>query len=340
MIISLFFIFVGLIFLFLFDKDEKNHLLAVCFILVIVAGMRPIGIDKDSALYANFLHEPLNFFSKEPSFYLISKFSGLLLFKERIFFLSYAIIGVGLKFYAIKRNESTYMMCIITYFSIYFILHEMTQIRAGVASGFFLISIRNLSKSKIKKYMLYNLIGMTFHYSAIIYIIYGLFHTKYYNRIIYALLPICGIIFYISDLSIVPFLKIIKEYLPFFIEGKIDQYLAIIKLKSNFNNQIHILNFFYTSCVVMNIIFAHVLDLSNKYEIQLSKLLSVGLFFFYFFATIPVFAFRISELFFVSLIFLIPILNSKFSPRSIVNTISLCWLSIYFFFTVSNNLKL
>src|ERR1035437_6597405 len=56
----------------------------------------------------------------------------------------------------------------IIYFSFYFFLHELTQIRAGVASAFILMSIPYIYEKNPKKFFLYAGAAAVFHFSALV----------------------------------------------------------------------------------------------------------------------------------------------------------------------------
>lgn len=78
--------------------------------------------------------------SIEPTFEIISYLTN---FNERIVFFIYAL-AVSIKFLAIRQISKFPFLSIFTYISLYFVLLEMTQIRAGVAIGIFLLSIKDI----------------------------------------------------------------------------------------------------------------------------------------------------------------------------------------------------
>lgn len=65
----------------------------------------------------------------------------------------YAILGVTLKLIAIRRYSLLPIFSIFTYISMYFILHEMTQIRAGVATAIFLFALEDIKDRNLKGYV-------------------------------------------------------------------------------------------------------------------------------------------------------------------------------------------
>lgn len=53
------------------------------------------------------------------------------------------------------------------YISFYFVLHEMTQIRAGVVSALFLLAVYYIAKKEKRKALLLIIVGSFFHYSSL-----------------------------------------------------------------------------------------------------------------------------------------------------------------------------
>ena len=83
-------------------------------------------------------------------------------------FLLFAILGVSFKLIAIKQLTELWFLSLILYLSNFFILHEMTQIRAGVASAFLLLCVKPIYDRDLKRFLLFAVLGFLFHYSAIV----------------------------------------------------------------------------------------------------------------------------------------------------------------------------
>ena len=136
-------------------------LFTVALLLIFIAGFRPIGLDRDSPdyvillNYVSLLNIPFsqaNFLDIEPAFWMLVEINRVLFSSnERTFFLIFAIIGVSLKILAINRLSSMPFLSLLAYICLYFVLHEMTQIRAGVASGIFLLAIQDIVNRNLKK---------------------------------------------------------------------------------------------------------------------------------------------------------------------------------------------
>ena len=122
-------------------KYQKPLFFLIGLVLIFVAGFREIGLDPDSVNYENTFR---NYFKNgtdemiEPSFLLISYILGLFTDNVHMLFLLYAIFGVSLKMFAFRKMSEFYFVPLLCYISFYYVLHDLTQIRAGVVSGIFL----------------------------------------------------------------------------------------------------------------------------------------------------------------------------------------------------------
>jgi len=133
-------------------KINDIYLFIIGIILILIAGLRPIGIDRDSVNYVDFLkiignHNIVfeDFLQKEPMFWIINKFNYIFFHGNiHIFFLIFAILGISLKLYAIRQLSTNILISLLSYILLFFILFDMTQIRVGVAIGIFLLSIPDI----------------------------------------------------------------------------------------------------------------------------------------------------------------------------------------------------
>jgi len=297
---------------------EKLVFWTLALVLTLIAGLRPVGFDRDSSGYAYFVLNDIrvNYASKEPLFWAIKWFNDIF-FKSNIhtFFLIFASLGIFLKFYAIKKISKFPWLSVAVYVSIYFILHEMTQIRAGVAVGIFLLSIPDILHRRYVSYIAKIVLASLFHYSALIALpLYLLSNSKKLN-ILFLLLPLLGFLFAYFDFS-KELLYFLATLLPNFISLKINGYLNL--LTTGVHTQINIFNLYHSSLYII-LCFCFYLYYERKNvnieHIFFTKALSVMLFTFYFFSPIPVFAFRLSEFLGTILILYLPNLLLGFEKR-------------------------
>ena len=159
-----------------FNVSFNNFTLAIlCVISIILASNRLWLTTTDTSVYLesfeNFTDFSLGANAFEPAFsfitYIVKAFGG----GGYVFFLIIASLGVGLKFTAIKKYSPYMFLSLLAYYAKYFLLQDMIQIRAGVAAGIFLLSLKHIKERNLKLFLLYIFIASLFHYSAFIYIL-------------------------------------------------------------------------------------------------------------------------------------------------------------------------
>lgn len=101
----------------------------------------------------------------------------------------YAVISCGLHLYGILRNSSSLLLSVLVYFGLFFVLHDMIQIRAAVVSAILLLSVRYIAERRWEIYFPLAMIAVLFHNSAIIMIPLYFIPYKRLNRYVW-----CGIL--------------------------------------------------------------------------------------------------------------------------------------------------
>lgn len=182
-------LFIITIVLALFQEHTKKYNLFIYLLLgitlILVAGFREVGIDPDSPNYEfTFLHtdESNALDGVEYSYILISKIVLFLSGDVHELFLFYAILGVGIKFYAIKKITKLLFIPIIIYIGYYYIMHECMQIRTGVLSALFLLATKEIGDGNKKRAFFYILVGTLFHYSGLLLMPFIFLKTSILNK--------------------------------------------------------------------------------------------------------------------------------------------------------------
>lgn len=145
---------------------------AICIVFILYSGFRPIGVDPDSEAYESI------FLSKsgtskmliEHSFLMIVQFIRIFSDDVHVLFLFYAVLGIGIKFYALRSLSPWYFLPLVIYFGNFYILHDYIQIRAGVSSAMLLLAIKPLTDGNRKTAFFCFLIATLFHYSSLVFI--------------------------------------------------------------------------------------------------------------------------------------------------------------------------
>lgn len=139
----------------------------LCIILILFAGFRDGSYVADYDVYKWLYEDEL--YILEPTFSAISYIVRNILCGDVVWlFFIYAMLGVGVKFLAIKRLSTLMPLSVLLYVADFFPLHEMTQMRAGVAAGIMLLAIVPLFERNMKQFFMLALIATLFHISALI----------------------------------------------------------------------------------------------------------------------------------------------------------------------------
>ena len=268
--------------------------------LILIAGLREVGIDPDSINYENtFLNydNPIGTERIEFSFLFFSKFFSHICNDVHIIFLLYAFLGVSLKFIAFKQNEKTIFLPVLVYISFYYIFHECTQIRAGVMAGFFLLAIKPIANGEKIKALSLIIIGSIFHLSGLSLFPLIFLNNKpstTYQRWKWGGLVISGYVIYFAGLSIS---LLLSANIPY-IGPKLAIYQESID-KGIFTTAAHPLGPIQIFIILLYIFIMYFYDTLKEinclFPLQI-KIFSIGLFIYPAFAFFPVIGVRISQL--------------------------------------------
>lgn len=317
MVIILFILFASLLALYVLDfKNEtvKNIItIILAIILICLAGFRAKDLDYDYYVYRDFWRTNKLLGNVEFSFYLIREFvKNTLNLGFQYLLLIYAVLGVSFKFAAIRKFAPFLWGSLLIYLSHYFLLHEFTQIRIGVATGFLLLSLYYLTNKNYIVFFIFAGFAIFFHQSTFFIILFPLL-TNSEKKITYYywLIPIGYFLYFFNTYSgfTIPIPGI---------QDKIDFYEKATK--SGFLKETKT-NVFNALFLIRILIFYILLYYSKKISPHfngfylLMKIYSLSLFSFLFLAKIPVFAFRVQELLGVVEIILIPCLILIFSDK-------------------------
>lgn len=210
--ILLFIFIVSLIFLEEYLGDYNKYAYwGLAVVMILFTAFRPLGVDPDSANYETiFMNNENN--SKlliEPSFLFLSQLTRFFTDDIHYLFLLYAILGVTIKFYALRDLSPWYFLPLVIYIGNYYVLHDFIQIRAGVASAMLLLAIKPLSEGNKKRAIVYFLIANVFHYSSLAFYPILFFSnnlSKIWKYALIAIIPVGAVLFMLrlDFLSILP----------------------------------------------------------------------------------------------------------------------------------------
>jgi hypothetical protein len=315
------------------NKLTKNSFFYFfAMLLIITAAFRGDG-DFDYNGYVTFFNREDTFII-EPTFLLITSFIKYFLGSNPLYmFVFYAIFGVSLKIVAIKQLTNFWFLSLLIYLSNFFILHEMTQIRAGIASAILLLCIKPIFERDWKRFLLLSILAFLFHYSAIVILPFWFINNKSIKLWLLVSIPFSYLIYFIG----INF--IIAVPIPG-VQEKVIMYQKLRELESIEGKTTNVFNLVFLSRVAIFYLLLFKYDLihkHNKYFPILIKIYSISLASYLVFANIPAFSSRINELTGIVEIILIPFIYYVFKPvffsRSIVVFIGFCLIMVALFYT-------
>ncbi len=242
----------------------------------------------------------------------------------------FAIIGVTVKMMAVKNllSKSDIFLALVVYCSGYFVLNEMIQIRAGVASGLMLVSLKYVYDRNLAKFIIVFGLAFLFHYSSIIILPLWFIRPFESNRKLLMLAIPFAYLCYFMNLNVTT----IGSLLPIAgVQEKFEIYSTISQfseLKPNVFNLILLAKIviFYFCLLKINL-----LQANNKYAYLLVKVYGLSIVSFIIFVDIAAISFRFRDFYGVAEIALLPLIPYIFKQRVIGKAIV---VSISFFFLI------
>jgi len=306
-------------------------------LLFLLATFRDGNAVRDYRIYVDMYsvvdsHENMGGWVVEYSFFLIAMFVKHVLIDNILFlFAIYALLGIALKFLAVRELTGLIFLSMVIYISNFYILHEFTQIRVGVSSGFMLLCINPINERNFKRFIIFTCCALFFHYSAILLFILWFFRNDRINKYIYILIIPLSFIFYFLQINII---SVLIHLIPIdYIQQRYNIYLQKQQEMNVFNPVI------LAKCVIYYVILwkSKLIEKQNKYVNLLLKFEALSLSSFILFSQIPAFSVRISQFLGIVEIILIPLVYYAFNPKilskSLVVFIGLCMLLINIFYS-------
>lgn len=297
--------------------------------IILICRVKTPGFDRDSFTYIDLINRPLeDIWFQEPTFIFLVYVNRFLFDGAyQTFFIFYAILGVGFKLFSINKMDEGRAFALVTYVLLYYALHDLTQIRVGVSSGLFLLSLFYLDGNK-KKAIVLQVAALLFHYSAIIGLVTLFFSTKKINKLFWIAIVIFAVI--VSKWMMQSFVLTIANTLPTFVSIKIINYINILNEKGIFMD-FNQYNFYYLGCVTL--FFVGILSagdfIRNPLFLVSIKTLALMIVSYYMLAPVPVIAGRISEFFGIVLIIYLPMLSYVIRPRLLMASFILIFICIH-----------
>lgn len=319
------------------DKKDSNMLSHVFFLMTSIvlfyfAGFRPIGIDNDSIAYSEAItllnHGVVTI--SEPAFLFIANIASFSDEPIRGLFLFYAAISIILKCYSIARYSISPLLSLLIYFCLFYILHDVTQIRAGASAAFFLFAYHDAVNGKKTMFILKMIMAFLFHYSAILFFPIIFFSRKHVNVKLYLFLPFIFMALVVSP-GILSILGVIFSFLPQALSERSLHYAEQIQHSQGGVGLFQLSVFLFFIFYGISLLKKNSDEISSFDNISF-KYLSLAFVFYFCLSPIPIISVRTFELMATSLIFILPSIINKIKPTIIVKFFSICWLIVLFYF--------
>lgn len=213
-----------------------------------------------------------------------------------VIFFIYAILAIPLKLIAFWKTTPYIFTALIVYVGIYYPLHDVIQIRCGVANAFLLWAMVSLAKRKYLIATGLTIVATLFHYSSLAFVpilfVGNMSIGKYWKYLLGAAIPIC-LILYIMKIGAVSFIP------SAFVEGKLDIYKEMSEV-GGWEVYIPYKQLTFLTEFVLLYIFLFYYETIEKHCIYapiLIKILVIEMVFLTMFTEIPVLGGRLHDLF-------------------------------------------
>jgi len=332
--------------LFILGNKQNGKLFKplIAIVLALVAFLHGIDNNPDRQNYLNYvsLLEDNRQPPIEPIYYLIvyilkAAFQGDSL--QAAFILIVAYVSVLIKLSLFKRYGGALAGCLAMYLSYYFMVFDIVQIRIGLAVSFLYLSWFSLLEGKVKSFYAFGFLAVISHLSCLVFVL-GPWIKNYRLRsghfltlsnlslivlTIFSLLYPSGIISAISFLADMLDVDKLVQYVIGFEEGgfttinyvRIFPYLMLL--------------FFFLGC-------SRDRWMGDRFVVFQIKTLALGIVAFLIFSPIPAFAYRISDIFLFSSIFLLGNAYKFMTRPTYLVFIALYTLPIIYYSTMMSGL--
>lgn len=301
------FIVLFLVAVHFYDRKDLIPLLLIGGFLFLFAGLRGDKVDGDFSNYIEYFelvkHRSISdsLLMVEPTFVLFTH----MLPNIRCVMLVFAFLGVLVHILAFRKVSSLPYFSLALWVSHFFFVHEMNQVRAGVAIGLVLYSLHYIVERRLYKFLLLIGIATLFHYSAVVVLPVYFLSTVKMNRIYFFLIPVSYALYMVG----IGLLEILAKLHIGIIQSKIEAYNTLqsagMYTKMNVFNPLVLIRIGLIYVFLMN--YEYLKDKNQHYIIML-KLYCLSIAFMVLFASIPAFALRFADVFGIVELALVPML--------------------------------
>lgn len=314
-------------------RSKKVFVIILAVLLILFAGTR-LDRDPDYFLYFKnfwYIEKTIDAFqsreiSMEWSVFFIPHFFDFFFTQKlevvRATFFTFALLGVSTKLFAIKRYSDYFFLSVVSYMSYLYFMMEMTTIRAGVAAGFFLLSLKALDENKNKIFFAFLAVSFLFHSSSILFLLIWILNKIRLNVKYYYFLIVISFLSAIFKINILTLLFLDRIF------PRIDTYIKAMEWMKE--DKTNIFNFRTLFAVLMAVLFSFFYKKLKdvKYFDLLFKIHMFSIILFFLLSSsAQVFSTRSFELLSVVQIILYPMIVKAFHPKFKI----FAWILVFLF---------
>lgn len=166
-----------------FNKVNFRYAIFVFFMLFIISGLRHVDIGNDSIAYSesfNDLYISNSFWDLdgrfEPGYQYLSKFIKIYVSAETPAL--FIITSFLIQFFCVwfmYHNSKKLWLSIFLFITLRYFFFSVSAVRQGLALGLCLFAYEYLKRNKIKHFFIYVFLASSFHFSALIFLVFPLF---------------------------------------------------------------------------------------------------------------------------------------------------------------------
>jgi hypothetical protein len=324
------------------DVDQKylnlckyNLIILISILLCFIAVMKPIGFDVDSLAYytalASIKNQSYDSNSFEPIFHIISYISIFLFddaFKGMLFI--FFVTSLSIKIFSIKKLSNYVFLSFFIYISFYFLLHDVIQIRAGLAASIFLLSISDIQYRKPKSYSVKIFFAVMSHYSAIMLIPFYFIKPIPISKIKYITIILVTLFLGAFSALLIELTTLLSNILPGRLGYKGLRYISLLNQGVHADmNLLNVYNLSLTSYAFFLILISHKFE--STLDHLLVKIFTLSQCTFFALSYLPVLSSRLSELVGIVLIVALTIPLKLFKNKILVFSIIVIYTSGVFY---------
>jgi hypothetical protein len=300
LLLSLFTIVVVLAFMedYMLSWQKILVLVTLGIAMICIATFKPMT-TADAGTYEYYFYfndDDIIELATEPTYIHLSRLVLSMGGEVIVMFFIYAALAIPLKLAALWKCTPYIFTAMIVYIGIYYPMHDVVQIRCGVATAFLLWALVPLAQKQYLKATGLMLVATSFHYSSLAFLPVLLIGNipvgKYWKYALGATIPICLTLYFLNfdALSLLP---------SSVIEGKMDLYKEMSDT-GNWDMYVPYKQLTFLSEFILLYVFLFFYDTIEKYCIYapiLVKILVIEMVFITLFTEIPVLGGRLHDLF-------------------------------------------